>query len=594
MVLCKKEFMTLKQRGLSKSVNTLKRFLSYYQYELPLTILDILAASGIAFLDLLFPVISRKMMKEFIPQKDLRGILIYGLILLGLYLLSLGLQYIVDYFGHIAGIRIETKMRYDLFCHMQKLDVEFFDNNRTGNLMSRIVNDLHEVSELAHHGPEDLLIATLMLIGSTVYLYHINIPLTLLIIAFVPFMIFFAIRTRKTMGQAFLNVKEKTAIINSDIENSIAGIRVAKSFANEEYEKERFQNANHNFREAREGAYHSMAIYYSGLNFMTNMLNSAVLVFGGYLTYLGQLDIADLIAYLLFVSMFLQPIRRLTSFAQQYEQGMAGFKRFIQLMSIEPLIKDKPNALTLKNVVGKIEFDNVSFGYSGSSEVLRNISLTVEPGKSIALVGSSGGGKTTLCHLLMRFYEVDSGAIKIDNHDVRDITLASLRETIGFVQQDVFLFAGTIKDNILYGRPKATKEEIIQAAKDAEIHEFIASLPDGYNTYIGERGIKLSGGQKQRLAIARLFLKNPPVLVLDEATSALDNITEYRIQNTLKRLSQGRTVLLIAHRLSTVKDADEIIVLESGQIVEQGSHSELINNSGVYAKLYNSQCFLAI
>jgi len=575
-------------------VSTLKRFFSYYRYELPLTILDITAACCIALLDLLFPVISRNVMKDFIPQKNLNALLLSGLVLLILYLINLVLQYIVDYFGHVAGIRIETKMRHDLFCHLQTLDVEFFDNNRTGSLMSRIVNDLHEVSELAHHGPEDLLIALLMLIGSSIYLFQINIPLTLLIVAFIPFMVYFAIKNRQVMGKAFLSVKEKTAEINSDIENSIAGIRVAKSFANEEYEEERFSQANHLFRKAREGAYHSMAIYYTGLTFMTNLLNGAVLIFGGYLAYLGQMDIADLTAYLLFVSLFTQPIRKLINFAQQYEQGMAGFSRFAQLMSQKPKIIDRKDAQTLTDVEGHITFSHVSFGYTGSDEVLNDVSLDVIPGQTIALVGSSGGGKTTLCHLLMRFYEVDSGLIKIDNTDIRDISLLSLRETIGFVQQDVFLFAGSIYDNILYGRPAASEAEVVQAAKDAEIHDFITSLPNGYHTYIGERGIKLSGGQKQRLAIARVFLKNPPILVLDEATSALDNLTEYRIQSALKRLSEGRTVLLIAHRLSTVKDADKIVVLEKGQIVESGNHSELIAQNGTYAELYRSQFSSAI
>lgn len=567
----------------------LKRFISYYRYEIPLVVIDITAACGIAFLDLMFPVITRIMMKDLIPNSNLQGIFKYGLILFLMYLINLFLQYVVDYFGHVAGIRIETRMRSDLFSHLQTLDVEFFDNNRTGSLMSRVVNDLHEVSELAHHGPEDLLIAVLMLLGSTIYLFQINVPLTLMIVAFVPFMIFFAIKQRKVMGEAFLSVKEETAVINSDIENSIAGIRVAKSFANEEYEKDRFEGANTSFRKAREGAYHSMAIYYSGLNFMTNLLNGAVLIFGGYLCYLGKIDLADLTAYILFVSMFIQPIRKLTAFAQQFEQGMAGFRRFADLMSLKPKIVDKPNAVTLKDVQGSIVFDNVSFSYSGSDEVLKDVTLKVDAGQSIALVGSSGGGKTTLCHLLMRFYEIDSGSITIDGIDIRDIKLASLRETIGLVQQDVFLFAGTIKDNILYGRPNATDREIYQAAKNAEIHDFITTLPDGYNTYIGERGIKLSGGQKQRIAIARLFLKNPPILVLDEATSALDNITEYRIQNALKRLSKDRTVFIIAHRLSTVKDANQIVVLEEGEIVEKGTHAELLAKNNIYSKLYKSQ-----
>lgn len=567
----------------------IKRFTSYYKYELPLTLLDIFAASGIAVLDLLFPMITRKMMKDFIPALDVASIFRYGLVLLLMYFVVLILHYIVDNYGHVAGMRIETRMRQDLFTHMQSLDVEFFDNNRTGSLMSRIMNDLHEVSELAHHGPEDLLISAVMLVGATIYLMRINVPLTLLIVAFVPLMIFFAIKTRKKMARAFSSIKEQTAVINSDIENSISGIRVAKSFANEDYEFERFNKANHSYRQSREGAYHHMAVFYSGLNFMTNLLNGAVLVFGGYLTYLGKIDLADLTAYILFVSMFIQPIRKLTNFAQQYEQGMAGFKRFAELMETRPKIVDGENAVNLTNVKGRVTFENVSFSYTGHAEVLRDISLEVEPGKTIALVGPSGGGKTTLCHLLLRFYQPQDGSIKIDGIDLRDIKLSSLRQTVGLVQQDVFLFAGTIRDNILYGRPDATEKEIVEAAKKAEIHDFISSLPNGYDTYVGERGIKLSGGQKQRIAIARLFLKNPPILILDEATSALDNVTEYRIQDSLKKLSEGRTVFLIAHRLSTVKDADSIVVLEEGKIVEQGTHAELLKTSGVYAELYGSQ-----
>lgn len=567
----------------------IKKFISYYSPHKKLFILDMVCAFLVASLDLVFPMLTRNILNEALPQNNIRRVFIFTGVLGILYVFKLIFNYIVEYWGHVVGVRMQYEMRKDIFSHLQTLPFKYFDDNKTGHIMSKIINDLMEISELAHHGPEDLFISAVMLIGSFIALCTINVQLTLIIFATIPFMIWFAMSKRIKMSEAFRAVRKEVANVNSSLENSISGIRVSKSFTNEEYEMEKFDEGNEQFKESRQYAYKYMAEFSSGVKFFVDLLNVIIIGFGGYFIYKKWIDLPDLVAYLLYIQFFMQPIRRLTSFVEQYQSGMAGFERFVELMNIKPEIVDKDNAIALKNVKGDIKLTDVTFSYNDKASILSNLSLHIEEGKTLALVGPSGGGKTTLCHLIPRFYELSEGDIFIDGNSIKDVTLKSLRQNIGIVQQEVFLFTGTIKENILYGRPDASDEDVIEAAKNANIHEFIMSLSDGYDTYVGERGVKLSGGQKQRMSIARVFLKNPPILILDEATSALDNATEVIIQKSLEELSKGRTTLVVAHRLSTVRNADEIVVITDKGIQEKGTHDELISTSGIYSQLYNAQ-----
>jgi ATP-binding cassette subfamily B protein len=573
------------------SMDLVKKFVKYYKPHKGLFILDMACALGIASLDLIFPIFSRTLINDFIPDRNLRAIIIASLVMFVLYILKGVFYYIVNYWGHVLGVRMEYDMRKKLFEHFQIMDVSFFDNRRTGKLMSRIVNDLNLIAELAHHGPEDLFLSVLMFIGSFIILLTIEVKLTLIIFAFLPFMLWFSIVKGVKMRGNFRQVRKKIADVNSNIENSISGVRVAKSFTNEEYELEKFDEGNIHFRNSKQDAYKTMAEFHTGINFSTNFLNLLTIALGGYFVYIGNINYGDLVAYILYINFFMEPIKRLTNFTQQFQDGMSGFERFLEILDIPPKIKDVKNPTVLNDVKGEIKVENVEFSYDDDDEskVLHNINIDIKSGTTMAIVGPSGGGKTTLCHLIPRFYDVTKGRITIDGVDIKNASIQSLRKNIGLVQQSVFLFTGTIKENIKYGNIDATDEEVVEAAKQASIHDFIMSLPNRYDTYIGERGVKLSGGQQQRISIARIFLKNPPILILDEATSALDNATEILIQKSLERLSKGRTTLVIAHRLSTIQNADEIIVLTDKGIQERGNHKSLLEKDGIYADLYNSQ-----
>jgi ATP-binding cassette subfamily B protein len=484
---------------------------------------------------------------------------------------------------------MEADLRRDVFSHLQRLSFRFYDTNRTGKLMSRVVNDLNEITELAHHGPEDLFLSAVMMSGALVVLFVVEWRLALAMAAFVPLMVWFAVTQRGAMYSAFRQVRERIADVNAQLENSISGNRVVQAFSNEDYEITKFQKSNTLFKEAKYFAYGRMSRFMTGMGFLTNLLSIAVVGYGGFLIYRGIIGVGDLIAFVLYIGLILQPIRRLTNFAQQFEQGMSGFKRFTEIMDETPDIRDSPGAVDLEAVRGHIEFHDVTFAYDHDSHVLRHVNLEIPAGRTVALVGPSGAGKTTMCNLIPRFYDVSDGRITVDGSDIRDVTLSSLRRAIGIVQQDVFLFTGTVRENILYGDVAATEAQIADAARRANIHEFIESLPEAYESEIGEKGILLSGGQKQRLAIARAFLMNPPILLLDEATASLDNETEIKIQKSLAELSAGRTTLVIAHRLSTIRNADTIVVLTDDGIVERGTHEELMDGKGLYSDLYNAQ-----
>lgn len=567
----------------------LKKFVSYYKPYKKLFFLDLLVAGISAGCDLFYPMLTRKIVNETIPNKEIRTLLTFSIVLIMIYIVKMLCAYFMQYWGHVVGVRMQGDMRRDIYSHLQNLPIKYFDQNQTGSIMSRIVNDLMDISELAHHGPEDLFISIVTIFGSFMFLSRINLELTLIIFLILIILVVFAIAQRKKMQQAFLKTREKTSIINSNLQNSITGIRVSKAFLTKDKELEKFEKSNVEFKKAREKAYKVMARYVSGVGFFTDMLDYSVLIFGGLFTYYGRINIGDLLAYFLYTKAFSQPIKRLIAFVEQYENGMTGFYRFMEIIESEEE-KNSDDGFDLKDVKGNIEFKDVTFKYEDKI-ILDKLNLKIKSGKMIALVGPSGGGKTTICNLIPRFYDVLSGDILIDNKSIYSLKLDSLRKNIGIVQQDVFLFTGTIKDNILIGNLNATDEELIEAAKKANIHDAIMEFPDGYNTEVGERGGKLSGGQKQRISIARIFLKNPRILILDEATSALDNITEYLIQNSLNELCKKRTTIVVAHRLSTIKNADEIILISDKGIEERGTHEELIKKNGFYSELHNKNQF---
>ncbi len=569
----------------------LKIFAGYYGPHIKLFAIDMLCAIVVSVIDLVFPYISRESMQTLLPQGFFGTFFAVMGILIAAYLLKALLYYIITVVGHRMGVLVEADMRRDVFSHIQSLSFSFFDHNRTGKLMSRITTELFDITELAHHGPENVLICTLTIIGSAVMMLFIQWKLALVLILVMPVCFWFTMRQRRSMQTTSIEVKRKTAEINAAIESSISGIRVAKAFANEETEGDKFEQANDMFKTAKVDYYKAMGRFQSGMEFTTGIMPVLVILVGGILIMGGELDYIDLVTFTLYTSVFVSPVRKLAMSMEMFMQGSAAFSRFLELMRTEAEIADEPDAVELKEVKGDICYNNVSFSYDDGTAVLKNVDLHIKAGESFALVGPSGGGKTTMCHLLPRFYDVTGGSVSIDGVDVRHVTQESLRRNIGIIQQDVFMFAGTVRENIRYGRPEATDQEVVEAAVRAEIHREIMEMPDGYDTYIGERGVMLSGGQKQRLSIARVFLKNPPVLILDEATSALDSVTEAKIQRSLEELSRGRTSIIIAHRLSTIREADRIAVIEGEGIVETGSHAELMARDGAYAALQKAQAF---
>ena len=568
----------------------LRIFASYYKPHLAIFLLDMLCALGISLVDLAFPLVSRYAMQHMLPQRLFGLFFAVMAALLLAYLLKGIFYFIVTYWGHLLGVRIEADIRSALFSHMQDLSFSFYDKNRTGPLMSRVTTDLFEITELAHHGPEDLFISTVTLAGAFLVMLTIRWELALVVFAVVPLFLLFTVLQRRRMMHASAEVKRKMAGINGELESSISGMRTAKAFANEATEIDKFERSNSRFRGAKRGYYRAMAVYQSGLEFCMGVMSVLVIAFGGYLMMQGRMELIDLTTFFLYIGTFITPIRKLSAFVEQFMQGMAGFKRFVELMRVEPEIQDAPDAAAVGDVKGDILVDDVTFRYEPEGEpVLDHVTLHIKPGETVAVVGPSGGGKSTLCQLIPRFYDVTAGRILIDGVDVRTVQQHSLREHIGIVQQDVFLFAGTIYDNIRYGRPDATEAEVVSAARRAEIYDDIMEMPDGFQTYVGERGVMLSGGQKQRISIARIFLKNPPLLMLDEATSALDSVTEHRIQSAFDQLAQGRTTLIIAHRLSTIRSASRIVVIDGCGIAEEGTHEELMARNGEYAALRRAQ-----
>ncbi|MGB4985658.1 MAG: ABC transporter ATP-binding protein, partial [Erysipelotrichaceae bacterium] len=542
----------------------IKRFISYYKPHKCLFAFDMIASFLVSLIGMLYPVITRVMLNDLIPNKKVQLIVTFGGLLLVLYIMRMGLRYFIQYYGHMIGVRMQAQMRKDMFNKLQKLPYAFYDEHESGKIMSRMTNDLMDVSELAHHGPENILISLVMIMGSFFYLLSINVSLTLIIFMCVPLLVVVATILRKRMRDAFMETRKDIAVVNSALQSSISGIRVTKAFTNDLEEEKKFNVGNMKFVQSRSYAYKAMALFYSSTNLITDVFNVIVLIAGGLYLYQNKISFGDYSAFIVSVNLFVQPVMTLIQFSEQYQSGMTGFERFVEIMDQEEE-KESENCQNIAQLQGDINFQHVSFNYNYGQEVLKDVNLTINKGETLALVGPSGGGKTTICHLLPMFYQINEGSITIDGKDIRDISLVSLRKNIGIVQQDVFLFNGTIKENILYGRLDASDEEVIQAAKDANIYDYIMSLPEKFETQIGERGVKLSGGQKQRLSISRVFLKNPPILILDEATSALDNTTEILIQNSLDKLAMGRSVIVVAHRLSTIKNANKIAVIDQGQ-----------------------------